>query len=135
MSEILLFDNEFVSVRYLEDKKMIYHTIHKPLPTSILKEALNIGTEALKQYGIHKWLSDDSCMGPISPEFMEYSHDVWQPRTIAAGWKYWAIVVPQELAAAGSLTPAIEKLYELGLRMMVFTDLNDAFRWLESMDD
>ncbi|MBN1681489.1 MAG: hypothetical protein JW966_14505 [Anaerolineae bacterium] len=135
MSEIIIFDNEFITIRYLEDKKIIYHTIHKPLPDQVLKEALDAGTEALKKYGACKWLSDDRNLGPLSPEFMEYSRTDWQPRTIAVGWKYWANVVPEELVAAGSLTPVMENLYELGLRMMVFTDLEEAFRWLERMAD
>ena len=134
MSEVVLVDNEFITVKYLDDKKIIYHTIHKPFPDQVLKDALNAGTDALIEFGACKWLSDDRKSGPISPELMEYGREEWHPRTIAAGWKYWANVVPEELVAAGSLTPVIENLYNLGLRMMVFTDLDSAFQWLDGME-
>ena len=86
MSDIIIVDNEFITVRYLDDKKIIYHTIHKPVPTPYLSAATNAGTDALEKYGACKWLSDDRKNGPLSPETMEYGRTVWIPRTIAAGW-------------------------------------------------
>jgi len=131
MLPITLVDNEHITLQYLPDKKMIYHVIHKPVADDqVFKSALDIGTEALKKYGVRKWLSDDRKNGPLSPAFLEWSATDWQPRTIAAGWKYWANVVPTELVAAGTLTPVIEALYDMGLRMMVFSDLEKANAWL-----
>ena len=136
MSEIIVLDNEFITVRYLEDKKIIYHTIHKPFPDQALIDALNAGTEALTKYKACKWLSDDRHSGPLSPEVIEFGRSSFQPRTVAGGWKYWANVVPVEVAAAGTLAPVIENAYyEFGLRMMVFTNLEDAFQWLEKLED
>jgi hypothetical protein len=135
MTPITIVDNEYITLRYLPDKKIIYHTIHKPFPDQVLKDALNAGTEALGKYGACKWLSDDRKSGPLSPELVEWGSADWNPRTIAAGWKYWANVVPEEVAAAGALTPVMENLFEVGLRMMVFTDLEEAFQWLDSMED
>ena len=134
MSEVIIVDNEFITVRYLDDKRIIYHTIHKPFPDQVLKDGVNAGTEALRTYGACKWLSDDRKSGPVSPDIAEWGSKDWNPRTIAAGWKYWANVVPEELASAGSLIPVIESLYTLGLRMMVFTDLEEAFQWLDRME-
>jgi hypothetical protein len=133
MSEVIIVDNEFITVKYLDDKRIIYHTIHKPIPDQQLKDAVNAGTDALRKYGACKWLSDDRKNGPVSPEIAEWGHKDWNPRTIAAGWKYWANVVPEELASAGALTPVIEDLFNLGLRMMVFTNLEAAFQWLDGV--
>jgi hypothetical protein len=135
MSSITIVDNEYITLQYLPDKKIIYHTVHKPIPDQPLKDAVNAGTEALKKYGACKWLSDDRKNGPVSPEIAEWGREDWNPRTIAAGWKYWANVVPEEVASAGALSPVIEALFELGLRMMVFTDLKSAFQWLDSMEN
>ncbi|MFN8528503.1 MAG: hypothetical protein U0670_07820 [Anaerolineae bacterium] len=135
MQSIIIADNEFLTLRYLPDKKLVYHTIHKPITDDeVLKATLDIGTEALKRYGICKWLSDDRLNGPLSPAFLEWSATDWQPRTIAVGWKYWANVAPHELVAAGALIPVIENLYTMGLRMMVFGELEKAFDWLEQVD-
>ena len=135
MTPITIVDNEYITLQYLPDKRMIYHTIHKPIADDRAFEApLDAGTDALRQYKVCKWLSDDRLNGPLSPAFLEWSATDWQPRTIAAGWKYWANVVPKELIAAGTLAPVIENLYEMGLRLMVFSTLERAIEWLDNLD-
>lgn len=131
MAPVKIVDNEFITVQYLPDHQTIHHVIHKPIPDQALMDAVNAGTEALKKYGVCKWLSDDRKNGPLSQATVEWAANDWNPRTIAAGWKYWANVVPQEIVAAGALTPLIEDLYGLGLRMMVFTNPEQALEWLD----
>lgn len=135
MTAISIVKNEYITLEYLPDKKLIYHIIHKPIggEPEMLKDALNAGTEALKKYGVCKWLSDDRKNGPLPPEVLEWGFSDWNARTIAAGWKYWANVVPQEMAAAGTLAPVIEDVYRYGLRMMVFTKVDEAFEWLDTL--
>ena len=133
MSRITLVENDYITLEYLTDKKVIYHTIHKPIGSPELRSALNIGTEALKKYGACKWLSDDRKNGPLAREDAEWGFVDWNPRTIKAGWKYWANVVPTDVVSAGTLTPVIESLYGMGLRMMVFDNLEEAMEWLDSL--
>ncbi|MBX3083860.1 MAG: hypothetical protein KF716_19655 [Anaerolineae bacterium] len=134
MSAISIVDNEYITVQYWSDKKIISHVVHQPIADEPLKAALNAGTEALKKYGAHKWLSDDRKNGPLSPEMLEWGFTDWDVRTIKAGWKYWANVVPEDLAAAGTLAPVMDTLFEMGLRMMVFTDVEKATQWLDSLE-
>jgi hypothetical protein len=56
-------------------------------------------------------------------------------RALEIGWKYWALVVPEQLIAAGTMTPAIEAYYELGMRMMVFSDVKEAIQWLDRFEN
>ena len=137
MSDVTIYDNEFITVKYIPDKGMIYHTVHKPLADqgTMFQDALNAGTEALKKYKCTKWLSDDRKNGPLPPEQIEWGATDWNPRTIEAGWKYWANIVPEEIAAAGTLMPVIQNLHTFGLRMQVFTNLEDALKWLENISD
>lgn len=135
MSPIVIVENEYITLECLPDKKIIHHTIHKPVPGLILRDALNAGTDALAKHGARKWLSDDRKNGPISDDIRDWGFVDWNRRTIEAGWKYWALVVPQELADAGTLIPTMGDLFELGLRMRVFTNLDEAFAWLDSMTD
>lgn len=134
MNHITIVDNEYITIEYIPEKKLIYHTIHQPVNGPKLRDALNLGTEALGKYGATKWLSDDRKNGPLPPEDIEWGFNDWNRRTAKLGWKYWAIVVPQEIAAADSLSPVIDDLYEVGLRMMVFTNLEEAFAWLDKME-
>ena len=46
----------------------------------------------------------------------------------------WAEVVPQELAAAGTMMPLIEILFDMGVRLMVFTDVEEAFACLDGLE-
>jgi hypothetical protein len=134
MLPITIVDNQYITLQYLPDKKTIFHTIHKPIPDEPLKEALNAGFDALKKYGVCKWLSDDRKNGPLSPELVEWGMKDLNPRAIAVGWKYWANVVPEELVAAGALMPVMDVLYQMGLRMMVFTNPEEAMQWLDSLE-
>jgi len=134
MSRVTIVDNEYITVEYVPEKKMIHHTIHKPVGGQLFRDALNAGTEALRKHGACKWLSDDRKNGPLSREDAEWGFNDWNLRTIQAGWKYWALVVPPEVAAAGSLVPTMGDLFKLGLRMMVFTDLEAASEWLDGLE-
>ena len=134
MSRVTVVDNEYITVEYVPDKKMVYHTIHKPVGGQLFRDALIAGTEALKQNGACKWLSDDRKNGPLTPEDVEWGFNNWNRPTIAAGWKYWALVVPPEVVAAGSLIPTMQALFDLGLRMMVFSELEEASEWLDGLE-
>lgn len=135
MSPINLIDTEYVTLQYLPDKKALYHVIHKPYPDDqCFKNTLNAGADALQQYGIHKWLSDDRNLGPMSPELLQWGAVEFNPRAIAAGWKYWANVVPEQVATAADTFVVMQTLFDVGLRMMVFTSLEQGFSWLETVD-
>ena len=133
MSEVVIYDDEFITVKYLDDKRIIYHTVHKLIEGQPLRDALVAGTEALKTYGACKWLSDDRLNGPLTPEDIEWGFINWNLPTIKAGWKFWAVVVPTELIAAGSMTQTINTLFDLGLRVMAFDNLKEAVEWLDKM--
>jgi hypothetical protein len=132
--DVILVDNEYITVKYDPEHKFIHHTVHKPVEGWDLRNALLAGSEALKKYGASKWLSDDRLNGPISDEDREWGVENWNIPTIEAGWKYWALVVPTEVVAAGSLVPVMSHWYELGLRMMVFSSMDKAVEWLDNVD-
>jgi SpoU rRNA methylase family enzyme len=71
----------------------------------------------------------------MSDEDREWGEINLNQRAMEAGWKYWALVVPEQVVAAGSMVPTIQALYEYGLRMMVFSNLEEAFNWLDSFPD
>lgn len=97
--------------------------------------AVNAGSDALARCGAAKWLSDDRLNGLLPKEELEWGFEDWNLRTINAGWKYWALVVPQAIADAGAMIPMINYLYEYGLRLMVFADLGAAFNWLDQVSE
>jgi hypothetical protein len=136
MPNITIFSTEYITVEYYPDRKLIYHTIHKPIAGQVqmFKDALDVGTATMTKYQLCKWLSDDRKNGPLPAEMLDWSSNDWSQRTIDAGWKYWANVVPEEIDAAGTLIPVIDHLYNLGLRMAVFRTPQVALEWLDKME-
>lgn len=135
MQPITLVDNEYVTLKYLPEGEMLHHTIHQHVDEEAFKHALDMGVEALEKYHCVRWLSDDRNNGPFSAEFSQWALNDWIPRAIANGWKYWGNVVPTDVMAAGTLMPFISALAPIGLRMMVFTQVNEASHWLSSVDE
>lgn len=134
MSLINVVKNQFVTLQYLPEQKMLYHIVHRPVDEAIFKNTLNTGVEMLGKNEIRKWLSDDRKNGPFSQAFSEWAINDWIPHAIEAGWRYWANVVPEDMEAAGTLMPFIEILQEKGLRMGTFADTQKAMEWLENID-
>lgn len=132
---ISILETEYVSLQYLPDKKCLYHVAHKPYPNDQqFKDTLNAGAAALEKYGINKWVSDDRKLGPMSPDLLQWGATEFNPRAIAAGWKFWANVVPEQVATAADTFAIMETLFEFGLRMMVFTSTQEAFEWIDKVD-
>jgi hypothetical protein len=89
----------------------------------------------LQHFGASKWVSDDRLNGPMSQEDREWGNANLNARAKEAGWKYWALVVPKAVVAAGAMIPIIDLLFKQGLRMMVFSEVEDAFKWIEQFED
>lgn len=99
MANTILYDSEYITVEYVADKRLIHHTIHKPVQGQVFHDALNAGSEALATYGACKWLSDDRKNDILTEDDAVWGIVDWGPRTAQAGWKYWANVVPVDIAA------------------------------------
>jgi hypothetical protein len=119
---------------YYTDKKIIHHHYFKGLNSEYLRAGLNRGNELLQEYGAAKWLSDNREVTAHSPEDTEWINTDWLPRAIAAGWKYWALVVPYDTIARMNMKEFVEAFYEMGVWVMVFEHVGDAMYWLETVD-
>jgi hypothetical protein len=134
MSTIKVIDDKFGSLVYHSDKKIVHHCFHHELDSVHFRNILNTGIELLKQHKAVKWLSDNREIGPHSEEDGTWTNNDWLPRVIAAGWKYWALVVPNDVKARMNMSEFVNSFYEMGVRIMVFTDVEQAMEWLERVD-
>src|SRR5271165_5922417 len=103
MSVTTIIDNEYATLRYHSDKKIVHHTFLKPIAGDAFREILTRGIDLLAEHQAEKWLSDDRGNGPLSEADTEWSMQTWFPKAKAAGWKYWALVVPQNIMAQMNL--------------------------------
>jgi hypothetical protein len=51
---------------------------------------------------------------------------------LAAGWKYWAVVLPEKVLGQMNMRRWIEAHSQLGLTAESFSDPETARRWLEA---
>jgi hypothetical protein len=134
MSEITIIQTEYAKLVYHPDTKIVHHTFHKPIGGQKFREVLDTGASVLEKYHAEKWLSDDRGNSALSPEDTEWSKANWFPRAINAGWKYWALVVPEDIMARINLKEFVDSYFEQGLRIMVFVEPEKAMDWLVDCD-
>lgn len=131
MSPITVINDEFATLVYEPEQKIVHHTFHKPLPSTEFRRVLDTGAELFAKHQASKWLSDDRGNSALSEEDSEWAMKDWFPRVLQAGWKFWALVVPEDIMARMNLKQFVDSYYEQGLRIMVFTDPVEAKGWLE----
>lgn len=132
MAGTVLFDSEYATLWYHEDKKIIHHKIKKYIYGDKLREILTKGFEALKQKGAKKWLSDDSLNGPLLKDDEAWCKGEWFPKVVKAGWKFWAIVMPAQVLGQINMKRFIEEYAKAGIAVNLFSDADKALTWLAS---
>ena len=136
MKKITIHQDENATLVYYPETKIVYNTFHKQTTSEVFRQVLNAGAEAMKKYGGTKWLSDDrEHMAAFTPEDRDWADNDWYPRVVAAGWKTWALVVPRDLIARFNMKEIIEENFRKGIRIMVFSDPDEALKWLLTIKD
>lgn len=132
MAETELINNENMALWYDPVSKYIHHKIKKSLPKGAFEELLSTGASYLEKHGMKKWLSDDSNVVAITKEDSEFGDNVWAPRVIKAGFKYWAVVMPTSAMGSLQINRFVKEYRERGVTVEVFNSVDDARKWLES---
>ena len=131
MEKTTVFQNDCAVLVYYPEAKIVHNTLSGQPTGTQFREALNAGVEVMKKYGGTKWLSDDRENKVIfSAEDQEWADNDWFPRMVQVGWKTWAMVVPYEIKARFNLQEIVDKNFERGIRIAVFSELDEAFQWL-----
>ncbi len=131
MNTKTIIDNQHVKLFYHPDTKIVHHRYEATIGGKVLQEALNTGVELLKKYGAVKWLSDNRAISAHTDEEAEWVNTVWLPNAIAAGWKFWALVVPDSVIGRMNMNEFVQTFYEMNVRIMVTTDPDEAMGWLK----
>lgn len=126
-----IIDNQHARLLFDSDKKIIRHELYKSIDSRTLRDVLNGGVKLLKEQKSVKWLSDNRDIAAHSEADTQWINTDWLPRAIAAGWKYWALVVPHDMLARMNMSEFTETFFNMGVRCQVFTDVNEAQAWLE----
>ena len=125
-----LLDNDFARLRYHARHGIVHHEFKQFIHGERFRHVLETGLEALRRHGIHKWLSDDRNNGPITAADANWAISDWAPRAIAAGWKYWAVVLPEKILGQMNMRRWAATYAKQGVTGQLFTDVSEAKRWL-----
>jgi hypothetical protein len=134
MSAITIFENEFAVLSFHPEKKIVHHRIKKFVHGNDLKNILDQGYEQIKKNSAKKWLSDDRNNNALTKEDEHWAINDWFPRVLKAGWKYWAIVMPEKVVGQMNMKEFKDNYSKAGVTVDVFTDPESALKWLESVD-
>lgn len=135
MERETIIDNKYATMWYYPDKKIVAHHIKRFIYGEDFQKFLLAGTEVMRERNANKWLSDDRDSPVLRREDTDWGAANWFPQTLAAGWKYWAIVKPTQLIGEMTVKRVLEDYYNAGVTAMVFTDFDEALAWLESQPD
>lgn len=130
MSEETLFDCEFAAIWYHPETKIIHHRIDRYFHGETYHNFFLAGTQAMEKYHAHKWLSEDQSNVFIEKEDMEWAINDWFPKTVNAGWKYWAIVKPKNLIGQLDIEKLVKQYSAAGITVRYFSDPDEAMQWL-----
>jgi hypothetical protein len=131
---IVVLENDCVTMRYHEDSGILEHRFHKHMWGAKFREALDKGLEVLKAHGGSKWLSDDRCNAALPQDDTNWALNDWFPRVMKAGWKYWAIVLPEHVIGQMNMKRFIATYSAKGVTTRIFDDPVAAMEWLKAPD-
>lgn len=81
-----------------------------------------------------KLLSDDRNNSVLPDADSNWAINDWSPRAIAAGWRYWAVIVSTDFAAQWKINEQFENYNQQGIRVMTFADSDKAIEWLDGVN-
>jgi len=129
-----LLENDAASLWYYPDYGIIHHKIHKFIMGDKFKEVMLTGAEYCEKKNCKKWLSDDRKSSALRKVDVEWGNENWQPIMIKAGWKYWAVVMPDLMAGKLTMRAIIDYYKERNVTVEIFDDVDLALKWLIEND-
>lgn len=133
MTKTTITETEYATLWYHPDTKIVHHQFHKFIHGEEFRQVLEKGLEIFKQHGATKWLSDDRLNSTTTAEDGAWAVTDWSPRVTQAGWKYWAIVMPDKIVGKLNMQRFIEENGKKGVTIDIFGDPEEALKWLESV--
>lgn len=129
----IILDSEAALLQYHPRAKIVHHEFRRFVHGDELRNVLTKGLEIFEQHNACKWLSDDRHNGPLKPSDEQWALTQWFPKVKAAGWRYWAVVMPEKVLGQMNMKRWIALYSPHGIDARAFDDPEPALRWLESV--
>lgn len=131
-SPVTVLNNEFATVWYHADGKIVHHQFHKFIYGQAFRDVLSRGADIFEQYSANKWLSDDRNNSALPADDSAWAIETWNPRVLNCGWTHWAVVMPEKVIGQMNMQRFIQMYSEMGVTVKAFTDPDEALAWLKS---
>jgi hypothetical protein len=132
MERELIFETPGIVLWFYPKTRIIHHELQKYPGVVALESALEKGLGLMHTRRARKWLSDNRRGGAVPKSHHEWALTDWGPRAAAAGWKYWALILPEELLGFANTSRLIEVYASLGVTAKTFDTPEPAMHWLLS---
>ena len=129
-----ILENEYATLVVYPEKKIVHHTIHKFIFGEPFRNLMTKGADVYIEQGCTKWLSDDRKNSALSEEDIQWGQENWENRILDAGWKYWALVMPEKVIGQMNMKRIADRYDGMGVTVQVFSDPDEAMSWLEAQD-
>jgi len=129
----VVFECEHITVWCYPEQRLVYHQMHKPCRGEPFRAALTAGTQALQRHTAVAWLSDDRLNGPLPEDDEQWGTTVWFQQTKAAGWQYWAMVLPERAVGKLNVKRLLELSRKRGIESQCFASPGLALDWLQGL--
>jgi hypothetical protein len=130
-TKITLHDDEFSTLWYYPNEKIIHHRFLQPVSGDAFRNILLSGLGLMRKHQALKWLSDDRLISVHSAEDSAWSQDYWLPLALNAGWKCWALLPPEKARGQINLARLTKFVGEnSNVNIKIFADPEDAWKWL-----
>ncbi|MBN1797573.1 MAG: hypothetical protein JW822_03290 [Spirochaetales bacterium] len=127
-----IMENEYATLWYYPESKIVHHKFHKFIYGEKFRNILMKGADLFEEKGCTKWLSDDRKNSALPQEDLAWGDANWKPRVMNAGWKHWALLMPDKTAGKLNLRPLVEQYSKEGVTVEIFEDEDEALKWLEN---
>ncbi|WP_338761636.1 hypothetical protein WAF17_15890 [Bernardetia sp. ABR2-2B] len=130
------YDNSYCQVYYIPEKGYIHTDWKGFCPSKIFREASNSIITAIEETGTGRVLFDAVNTKSAAPEDQKWLFEDWMPRAIAAGYKRYAYILPNDVFGKFTSSSVLQKMEVVNPHVEGATsnDTETALEWLLKED-
>jgi len=127
---MIYYDKKFLTIEYLEDIHAGIGNWNGFVSEKDYKEGLNKMIDFYVEKKVNKWIANLTKMEAISPELQDWANNDWFPRALAAGVKFMAVVVPEDVFNQFAVENIMTKVADT-LTTHYFSNVDEAKNWIK----
>jgi hypothetical protein len=134
MPPILLLDSEVATVWCHPEDGIVHHTVKtgEGEYERSVQEFFEAGLQAFRTHRCTGWLSDNRLAGKLAATTEAWIQTIWRPQMVEAGWKRWAVVLPDLVVRQLAMQRFAQEQRKVGVEVGFFATPESAMEWLRS---